>query len=139
MENQRKEAAKLFMLQWMGKEQTYNPSDFDDIVGGMGGFPVCRTPSWNRSIFFDALGDLVEEKLVHYWLDADGCHWYKVANEDACPASTWVEPEPKQYTEEEKADNAKQTQELWGLIMKSHDELQKQLKIVKDFSDSVAQ
>ncbi len=76
------EAAKQFLLVYFSDGRERVPSDFDDeIIGGMD-FDIFTLgkPRWNRTPFLKALGDLVDEGKIKYWMtEEDGFHHYQMA------------------------------------------------------------
>lgn len=74
-------AAKDFMLAYLSDGDIRQPADFDtDILGTeliIGALEIIRgqQPAWNKTIFCDALGELVEEGKVKAWNDIYGWHY----------------------------------------------------------------
>jgi len=73
------EPAKQFLISYFSDGEKKQPSDLDeDIIGGLD-FSLYG-PHWNKTPFFKALAELVEEKTIlfeeidneyYYWLNPD--------------------------------------------------------------------
>lgn len=80
------EAAKSFLLVLFSDGKERKPGDFDEEI--LGGIDIhfaasvmnnmIAVPRWNKTIFFEALGDLVEEGKIKYWKNKKGIHHYKI-------------------------------------------------------------
>ena len=66
--------AKEFLKEYFSDGVKRSPSDLeDDILGGMDiNFLLLGRPRWHKTPFFEALGELVEEGIVHFSQQADG-------------------------------------------------------------------
>lgn len=73
-------AAKLFMLFYLSDGVIRQPSDFDNDILRESIWPATlailkgEQTVWNKTIFADALGDLIEEGMVDAWEDDRG--WF---------------------------------------------------------------
>lgn len=122
----RNNAAKEFMLVWMSDGKIYKPGDFDDIVGGMGSFPLTGRPTWNYSVFFYALAHLITEKKIYYWRMKGGAHCYQINNGQDKPKTTYRQPVSKERRaflklspekqEEERIKSMKELKEAWASL-----------------------
>ena len=74
-------AAEEFMLNYMSDGKERQPSDFDEDILGIGADIMILTgvrPRWNSTIFFDALGNLVEAGKITFRQDSEGAYYYKI-------------------------------------------------------------
>jgi hypothetical protein len=84
-------AAKEFMIEYLSDGQIKQPGNFDeDILGqpmivGATQIVMGVQPSWNRTIFCTALGELVDEGKVKAWEDEKGWY-YQISESVAKPA-----------------------------------------------------
>jgi hypothetical protein len=75
--------AKEFMLEFLSAK-TMQPSDFDAIIGreGLVGFDLggllTGEIKWNKTIFCKALGDLIDEGKVKFWV-IEREYFYKIS------------------------------------------------------------
>ena len=75
-------AAKSFMLAYLGDGRVRRPVDFDEeIMGGpsLDDLMMLRSPSWNASVFCEALGELVDAGRVRAWQNDDGEWFYQMS------------------------------------------------------------
>lgn len=74
-------AANMFMRVYLSDGVARQPEDFDREILGETIFPASvaiafgQLTPWNKTIFADALGDLVEEGSVKAWQDELGWHY----------------------------------------------------------------
>jgi hypothetical protein len=74
------EAAKQFLLAYFADGKVRQPEHFDKEILGVDSFPAVlnilsgQEPAWNKTIFCDALGELVKEGKIKAWLEETG--WY---------------------------------------------------------------
>lgn len=80
-------AAVMFMHVYLSDGKIRQPVDFDrellglDIVPAFVVLMAGGQPAWNKTIFCDALGELVEEGKVKAWKDDEGWHYqYEAQN-----------------------------------------------------------
>jgi len=75
--------AKNWLVDYFSDGETRQPSDFDeDFLGGLDvhgtvltqftGYPLF---SWDKTPFFEALGELVEEGNISHWIEGEA-HFY---------------------------------------------------------------
>lgn len=80
-------AAKMFMLVYLSDGLVRQPVDFDkEILGDEVEVAVMvllrgHEPAWNKTIFADALGELVEEGTINAWEDEHGWHYQYIVKE----------------------------------------------------------
>jgi len=72
--------AKKCMLEYMSDYKVRMPSDFDeDFLGGVditGTFGITAM-AWNKTPFYTALGELIKEDKIKWWLDGEGNYCYQ--------------------------------------------------------------
>jgi hypothetical protein len=74
-------AAKDFLLVYFPDGSIKQPEHFDRDILGVDSFPAVmeilsgKEPAWNKSIFCEALGQLVEEGKIMFWMDEGGCKY----------------------------------------------------------------
>lgn len=76
-------AAKTFLLLYFSDGKKRQPGDFDiDIIGGLDTSVAFGSfPRWNKTPFFNALSDLIEEGKIKWWNDDKG-HYYQLNKKD---------------------------------------------------------
>jgi len=74
------QAAKLFMAAYFEDGERHIPSDFDeDILGGLDLSVLnSRTPRWNKTIFCQALTELIDEGKVGFEKTESGYEYFKL-------------------------------------------------------------
>lgn len=69
--------AKEFMKSYFSDGKEKRPSDFDkDIIGGLDTGFMFGLPKWNNTPFCKALGELVDEGVIHFKQLEDGQYVY---------------------------------------------------------------
>ena len=74
------QAAKQFLLTYFSDMEEHTPTNMeDDILGGLDvTFIFNGRPRWNRTPFFDALTELVDDNIVSFRQGDDGGYLYKL-------------------------------------------------------------